>query len=598
MSLHELPKEIVHSILRGLMSSVGVPKAFELRCVNSRSHVEHELIVVILIWVIESFDENIQIAAFTLPICSQDVFCNPWPDPRTSSPIMSRFVLFKTTPRGSTKRLTKTIEQTLSFYALHLNVQPLGQASWRHSLATAMVEFLPVQEVVRHLNTDSVSEKKENFTTLENALIGSIYNEDERAVVYFLQKDARPELQTAFFGDALSAAARRGNARIFRHVLRHLESMVSLDKQVFRVRILKSFVIASENGYLDVILELLEHTKPVPEFQELLESAISTAVRNSHRRVVRLLLSFVDNAASDHHRRRFSSTLLENAVRSRNAELVQDVLECLTRGVVLYASDTIKALEIAVQYQLTEIARSILRYMPVNEQDLSQQQMLYWAGRKGNAAILDLIMPDSITSNIDSIFDFLSGAVKREVSDRAALLEKVLSRTSKDADLAGSFSEVVDQILEDGTYLREASSRSVKSSLVQHSLNANLALETNIDQAPPMAFAGPFASQSPPEAILLVQACSEGQMRCVGDLLRVCKAQYGDENLTILYACFTEAIRHQKPAVLSYLLERLQQYFPPDIGSHCKSTAMFQILLDSGWNINHIGNRLHPPALG
>lgn len=107
------------------------------------------------------------------------------------------------------------------------------------------------------------------------------------------------------------------------------------------------------------------------------------------------------------------------------------------------------------------------------------------------------------------------------------------------------------------------------------------------------------------EVRLLKLASTEGRLQDVHQIL----SQYllsqapdtsGRLQLGLFYESVVEAILHQYPSVLSYLffMRIGEPRYYAKTAIEARSTAIFQVFLEYGWDLNEPLERTMPPALG
>ena len=121
-------------------------------------------------------------------------------------------------------------------------------------------------------------------------------------------------------------------------------------------------------------------------------------------------------------------------------------------------------------------------------------------------------------------------------------------------------------------------------------------------QAPDLVPALPHADFRPPKEVApLVEATISGDLHRVREILKsyLTSRSLENYNLNKLWPVLFTALEHDRPVVVSHLLGlglRLT-YSYVDRAIKTKSTAIFDVFLQHGWNINEPLTRMRPPAL-
>ena len=352
------------------------------------------------------------------------------------------------------------------------------------------------------------------------------------------------------------------------------------------------------------MLELYSISKIFPRQYSEYDAAIKGAVRASHENLALLLLqgrnlyppdvkAFTTASFESSVEDQFWCELLQVAA-SRNCEgIAKFVLD--TTAIVSWTGSLNLPLEDASRYGYAGIVRLLLSRCSVCSLT-SYTAPLYWAARGGYLEILDMLLGGVASGDFNGFVDALCGAVfhGKDVTSHILDLGAAYSGEDKRRNwpvTTGStgFAKMVDSLLDSDapSDFTSASRSSFGEMVARRSNSLHICEEDDM-----MSYGLPY------EVKLMKSACKSGSLAAIQNILSDWKSQDQSNSLEVFSGCFSTAASNERPGVLLYLCEKIPQYLCSEAALDARSTAIFQVFLDRGWNINQVFHRLMPPPLG
>lgn len=446
-------------------------------------------------------------------------------------------------------------------------------------------------------------------TLLNNGLVAALFLKRHSHVEALLQlgaAQAQAHSQTHSFGEPFYVAALYADPRTFCDLIdatTATRQQTTCRRQLLESRLFVALERAASagralifNNDLHESLGRICHHYPRRVYYE---SALKGAMLASCADVGEALLSLLriegdGRLLSDNNMKSFWIEILRLSCSGNSRDIAQQVLD--ETGIQGWSGSLDLPLEDASRLGNLELVTLLMSYH--SDHNLrSVSGAIFWAARCAHYEILEILVESSSKDNVLTMADALCGASISGSQAMSRVLELVPAwrwanaRSCTDC----TFAQVIDMIVE---------SKFCVSSASMHETTPNSAGKTSLtieegEPDTPYPDSAIFDNLMSPEEITLRGACARGDFFSIQQTLNEHASQYVGSGRAF-GSCFTEAIRCSHPGVLLYLCEKLPgcQFFSSDAVVEARSTTILQVILDHGWDMNHIFDRLKPPVLG
>lgn len=499
--------------------------------------------------------------------------------------------------------LTQEIKSTVQLIQLLL-----GEAEatdYLDALVHLAVNNLCLPQIIKRLAPVEASSTItfSRATLLTNGLVAALFLKRHSHVEALLQLCAQAHSQTHSFGEPLYVAALYADPRTFCDLI---DATMATRQQTTRQLLESRLFVALEraasagralifNHDLHESLGRICHHYPRRVYYE---SALKGAMLASCAEVGEALLNLLriegdGRLLSDN--KSFWIEILRLSCSGNSRDIAQQVLD--DTGIQGWSGSLDLPLEDASRLGNFELVTLLMsRHSKLNLRSVNGA--VFWAARCAHYEILEILVESSSEDNVLTIADALCGAsisgsqAMSRVLDAVPAWRWANARSFTDC----TFAQVIDKILESKLFVSSAS---------MHEITPNSAGKTSLtieEGEPPNAphrYSAIFDNLTSPEEITLRGACARGDFFSIQQTLNAHASQYVGSGRAF-GSCFTEAILCSHPGVLLYLCEKLPgcQFFCSDAVADARSTTIFQVIIDHGWDINQIFHRLKPPVLG
>jgi len=404
----------------------------------------------------------VQRAIYSLPAFETEDVSNPTMvsrDPRMGKAMTTKLILAKLQTGNADKRtLCLATTQTVDFLS-----QSFGPSD-EHSrvqyvleLATAAVNALYLRDIVIHLSlTCEVNPYADQYQ--DNALVAAIVIGDLPLIRALLGRGAKATSRTRLFGEPLSVAARHGHSEIMQTLLRQAKGERSqLGDYYSRLRLINALETAAIVGHETIVRILLESGYAVTESIRLFDRVIKAAVRARNESLAKLLLRHrIAPVSPEVH------TLYPLRCRPPNEE--QAFWRELLQTAAEYGCENIARLIIEIHLDVSSEADlshpiedasrcghwNVVKLLVAAYRSAKKPcpGATYWAARRGNREIVDLLLDTATESELQSA---VAGALAGTASaSQQATTRHILNRVAATAPM-----NISPEVIEDaacGTY--------------------------------------------------------------------------------------------------------------------------------------------------
>lgn len=540
---------------------------------------------------VEFFDVQTQAAVYALPTFENEDDNSPahlTRNPKMSKTMVTSLILAKTSSsyagaRALTRQIIEAAE-VLEAQSEHTGTDP--RQACRCALAENAAEHLSLRDVIRFLSATQET-RPSTRELVDNATVAAVSMNVLRVVEKLLATGACG--RTRLFGDSLSIAARLGHRQAFSLLINVPDKdMSALCGTLTGCRISSALEEAAKAGQEHIVNAILDLRNDL-KCPHALDRAIIGAARATQVSALRLLMHYreaceIDSMRSTEHgsgiaaEMAFRHDLLRVAACSGCVPTVRFVMDIMSTK--NHDFDIALPLEDASQRGHHDVLRMLLSQFS-DRPSKSYSGALYWAARIGNQDIVDLLLDKTVGTVIDA----LAGAAS---SRQVVLINHLLERSNsakicEHRNRLGLFVDALHCLLVSDADLISRVPVDTRSTM----------------EGDPLFLPGSLGGiDQPVEVYLLRTACENQQLGVIKDLLSSYATQHPDDDLSIFSASCSVAVCRNLPGTLLYLCSRVPPLFSTDMALRVKSTAIFQVFLDHGWDINGTFHRLCPPPLG
>jgi len=501
--------------------------------------------------------------------------------------MVARLIQSKLKTRFEERPLTKERVHTVRFAKSNLGVERTTHLT--DALIQLAANHLPLYEIINGLSRGSTATSP-YFTALENTLAVALYLDRPFDVKILLGLGAKAQARTKSFGDPFIHAACHGQLSTYLLVLS--VSMATADgsmKLLISSRHVLALQQATAYGRAALfgrdLYRSKEHMYAYHPVHLVYESVIKSATLASQVEVVFAVFQMLDEQDTDILDGFCEKFWVETLRLASSNNLESLVRFILGRTSILSRHES---LNLPTEDASSSGNLSVLALLIANRSGhnlTSYADAAYWLARGAHYDALSSLFVCAKGARSSLLGDALCGASKHGARGMSAVLRIADECLVEDFDgLSGeSFSKVIDNIIyASGQDMSEASAKIMASAEASQSCAGDIIREL-----------------MGPEDRELAHACASGDFSVVQRIV----AKHADQRPpphTAFTSCYVDCIEHNHPGTLQYLCERYppsEQFLNNDkLG--VRSTAILQVLLDYGWNVNGSLDGMRPPTLG
>jgi len=454
---------------------------------------------------------------------------------------------------GRSNKLCDTISCTADFLARRTS--PEFHKGYVRSLVRLAAKSMIYWHLVDCLSTahDTHISTRE---IRENALVAAVEANRLQLVKELLAENVSVASNTPYFGEVFAAAASSGSLSMISILLQYWSWN---DREYLSdTRYIHAVQAAAVAGHKDIVLALLD--RGIPFTKSSYDDAIIRTAKTSKASLAELLLSRRQQHLDSNTERAFWATLIRSTVEWNNQELLRHILpEGLSKtgesSIGLAVEDGCRK----GHYETVHMLLSALPNYRARETALYTGG-LFWVARSGTLESLGRFM-EPFQQETRHITRALAGAISGKKRLTITYLLRRAGVDIKNQDPPTRFTDAVRLIL-------------------------------------PEAFSTVIEGGSRPLVELaenLRKASSSDDLSEVIKIFQTAKTQHPNSNLLVFVAAFSVAAENNHSDILLYLCENRTPEFYTDCAS---STAILQIFMDYGWDINQADTGIKYGRLG
>nr|POE75501.1 hypothetical protein CFP56_53613 [Quercus suber] len=543
----------------------------------------------VLIW-LGTFNTYIIELIYGLPTFEQLDYDGPphltW-DIRMSKSMVAGLIHYKMKSEPHTRPLTSEIRETLQLIE---SIPGLGDTTgYNEALVQLAAEALPLSEVIGRLSARSYKTAHRS-SILENALIAALYQNQISHIETILACGAQPHRRTYSFGEPIAVAAcYAGLDSLYLVVQKASLLKDELCDKLVASRLLAALEKAAGKGRSDIFAKgmpvLIDIVGPGEPRYLFYTTALSSAILAGHGHVVDTITDILNKDDYLFTSRDDHASWLQLA-RLASSENYEDVL-------ALAIKFSSKA---DLLHEMEKLLGDACRQGHVNIVDMLMTNVephldwytnaVYWAARNAHWKVLAHLNSRDPRVGSQCITTALCGASMCGKSGTTQVLRTIdtwhkLTEAVENFD--GAYFSVIDELLKDRDQT-ELLSRHISVTSRQLRLKEQ---EAYVDQ------------WWPPPNLPLRKACASGDISFVHDEIKNDPSQ-GAGISTRYVGCFSTAIEFNHPGILLYLCQKMSHSRSFNYGPalRAKSIAIFQVMLDTGWDIDEVQSKIHSSSLG
>jgi ankyrin repeat protein len=428
---------------------------------------------------------------------------------------------------------------------------------------------------------------------LLNALIAATYAKHIGAVESLLSKGANPNIETLFFGDALSAAAALGNVEILQLFLAQGVSEIQTPSEYTARR--RAVDKAALSGNRSIMQLLLSHKHKILRQPSHYNRPIEMAIRSGDKSIVEFLLKdrlldaqspnlpiVVDNVVLRPESRtgeqceaKFWLGAFRIAAEVGNEDIMRLLLES---GPTPRGNDLELVIEDACRNDSIAVARLLLSTNPTK---ISLSGARFWAARGGDQQLIDLTLSKDTSPDVCAYADALAGAFS--IGNESTISYIFDMATNRATERPNTHERALPKFFNDVIHLLLFTIPAPEMTRMNSKHNHTSHLKDFTESI----------------SHLLLEATREGNLREVAYLATHFIAPHHDDTLNYYFSdSFWEAGKNNQPGIFLFLRKHVSLIQPVDLAIESQRTPILQQMLDCGWNINEPLNRIRPALLG
>lgn len=404
-----------------------------------------------------------------------------------------------------------------------------------------------------------------------NALVAAIGTNQPQLVDSLLKRGANATVKTRFFGEPLVLAASLGFKDILGLLLNSLDSNTLAD-YFTRLRYIHAVEAAAEAGHEEILTILLRLETPFYKSPPPFDRAIIKAVRSAQESSARFLLHQRPPNPQPSKERGFWVNLVRTSAEC-DCQLV--LQEFIAKAMPIVGAECLRlALEDATRHGHTESVRFLLSKLSDRDPQIYTGS-LFWAARLGNTAIIDALL-EFLGGSTQAIVKALAGATSGNQPEMICYLLKLAGVEMMEDVIPKRFSDTLHHFFPN----------------LPHQISYRSKTLTSLSDYP---LSLDSKSDTFKKVELLRGASTYGNLAEAVGIFSNFAAQHPDDDMGIFSSSFSAAAENNYPDILLYLCENRYPYF---VSSCAKSTAIFQIFFDFGWDINETEFEKYYPRFG